>query len=84
MLCAAAATGEDNRIAVRNAYEYHDEHNDWFRAYDNENWIFNESGLMQFRYASINDLAIAESDRKLTFPEGRRPDDYPGLTELAL
>lgn len=74
----------DNRIAVRYAYEYHDQQNNWFRAYGNENWVFDEAGLMRYRYASINDLAIKESERKLTFPQGRRPDDYPGLTELGL
>lgn len=74
----------DNRIAVRYAYEYHDQQNNWFRAYGNENWVFDEAGLMRYRYASINDLAIKETERKLTFPQGRRPDDYPGLTELGL
>jgi uncharacterized protein len=74
----------DNRIAVRFAYEFHDPSGQWFRAYGNENWEFAANGLMQRRIASINDLAIAASDRKLTFPQGRRPDDYPSLTELGL
>jgi uncharacterized protein len=74
----------DNRIAVRFAYEFHDPYGQWFRAYGNENWEFAANGLMQRRIASINDLAIAASDRKLTFPQGRRPDDYPSLTELGL
>ena len=72
------------RIAVRFAYEYHDASGRWFRAYGNENWEFAANGLMQRRIASINDLAIRESDRKLTFPQGRRPDDFPGLTDLGL
>jgi uncharacterized protein len=75
---------QGNRIAVRFAYEYHDAAGQWFRAYGNENWEFAANGLMQRRIASINDLAIAASDRKLTFPQGRRPDDYPGLTDLGL
>jgi uncharacterized protein len=75
---------QGNRIAVRFAYEYHDGAGQWFRAYGNENWEFAANGLMQRRIASINDLAIAASDRKLTFPQGRRPDDYPGLTTLGL
>ena len=74
----------DNRIAVRFAYEYHDDAGHWFRAYGNENWEFAANGLMQRRIASINDLAIRDSDRKLTFPQGRRPDDFPGLTDLGL
>jgi uncharacterized protein len=72
------------RIAVRFAYEFHDAAGQWFRAYGNENWEFAANGLMQRRIASINDLAIRESDRKLTFLQGRRPDDFPGLTELGL
>jgi uncharacterized protein len=75
---------QGNRIAVRFAYEYHDAGGNWFRAYGNENWEFAENGLMPVRIASINDLAIAESERKLTFAQGRRPDDFPGLTELGL
>ncbi|GGY83223.1 hypothetical protein GCM10011613_30130 [Cellvibrio zantedeschiae] len=75
---------EGNRIAVRFAYEWHNEAGDWFRSYGNENWEFNEQGLMQKRYASINDLAIVESERKFYWPQGRRPDDHPGLSELGL
>ncbi|TVP60922.1 MAG: nuclear transport factor 2 family protein [Halomonadaceae bacterium] len=74
----------DNRIAVRFAYEYHDQTGNWFRAYGNENWEFDENGLMAVRHASINDLPIAESERKFHWPQGRRPDDYPGLSELGL
>ncbi|AQS50505.1 hypothetical protein PAEH1_01230 [Paenalcaligenes hominis] len=74
----------DNRIAVRYAYEWHDDSGNWFRSYGNENWEFNEDGLMVNRYASINDLPIAESERKFFWPLGRRPDDHPGLTELGL
>jgi nuclear transport factor 2 (NTF2) superfamily protein len=73
-----------NRIAVRFAYEWRDQAGSWFRAYGNENWEFDEHGLMQRRIASINDLAIAETDRKFHWPLGRRPDDHPGLTELGL
>lgn len=75
---------EGNRIAVRFAYEWHNQAGEWFRAYGNENWEFNEQGLMQKRYASINDLAIAESERKFHWPQGRRPDDHPSLSELGL
>lgn len=74
----------DNRIAVRFAYEYRDDAGNWFRAYGNENWEFDENGLMAVRYASINDLPIAAADRKYYWPQGRRPDDHPGLTELGL
>jgi nuclear transport factor 2 (NTF2) superfamily protein len=73
-----------NRIAVRFAYEYHDDSGHWFRAYGNENWQFNEAGLMTHRHASINDLPIAESARLFHWPLGRRPDDHPGLGELGL
>ena len=73
-----------NRIAVRFAYEYHDDSGNWFRAYGNENWEFDENGLMRRRIASINDLPIAESDRKFQWPLGRRPDDHPGLSDLGL
>ena len=72
----------DHHIAVRFAYECHDDQQNWFRSYGNENWEFDEHGLMQRRIASINDLAIHETDRKFHWPLGRRPDDYPGLTEL--
>jgi len=75
---------EGNRIAVRFAYEYHDEANNWFRAYGNENWEYDEKGLNCRRYASINDLPIKESERKFHWPLGRRPDDHPGLSELGL
>ena len=74
----------DNRIAVRFAYEYHDPSGQWFRAYGNENWEFDETGLMATRRASINDLRIDPSDRKLLWPEGPRPVDYPGLSALGL
>jgi uncharacterized protein len=75
---------DGNRIAVRFAYEWHDDAGHWFRSYGNENWEFDEAGLMKRRLASINDLPIAEADRKLRWPLGRRPDDHPGLTELGL
>lgn len=73
-----------NCIAVRFAYEWHNTDGDWFRAYGNENWEFDVQGLMCRRYASINDLPISESERKFHWPQGRRPDDYPGLSELGL
>ena len=73
-----------NRIAVRFAYEYHDDSGNWFRAYGNENWEFDENGLMRRRLASINDLPIAENDRKYRWPLGRRPDDHPSLSDLGL
>jgi nuclear transport factor 2 (NTF2) superfamily protein len=75
---------EGNRIAVRFAYEWHDDAGNWFRSYGNENWEFDENGLMQRRIASINDLPIAESDRKYRWPQGKRPEDHPGLSELGL
>lgn len=74
----------DNRIAVRFAYEWHDAEGHWFRSYGNENWEFAPDGLMRRRIASINDLAISESERKFHWPQGRRPDGHPGLSELAL
>ena len=74
----------ENRIAVRFAYEWHDDSGNWYRSYGNENWEFNGDGLMQSRFASINDLPIKESDRKYFWPLGRRPDDHKGLSELAL
>jgi uncharacterized protein len=74
----------ENRIAVRFAYEWHDDSGNWFRSYGNENWEFNPDGLMQKRYASINDLPIRELDRKYHWPLGRRPDDHTGLSELGL
>ena len=73
-----------NRIAVRYAYEWHDDSGNWFRSYGNENWEFVEDGLMRNRYASINDLPIKEEDRLFRWPQGRRPDDHPGLSELGL
>ena len=73
-----------NRIAVRFAYEYHDDSGNWFRAYGNENWEFDDNGLMRRRIASINDLPIAESERLYRWPQGRRPDDHPGLSDLGL
>jgi len=75
---------EGNRIAVRFAYEWHNDDGQWYRSYGNENWEFDQQGLMQKRYASINDLAITEGDRKFRWPQGRRPDDYAGLSELHL
>ena len=72
----------DNRIAVRYAYEWHDDKGDWFRSYGNENWEFGLDGLMQNRFACINDMPIAEVDRKFFWPQGRRPDDHPGLSDL--
>ena len=77
-------TWGDNRIAVRFAYEWRDDSGHWFRSYGNENWEFDEHGLMRRRIASINDAPISESDRKFFWPLGRRPDDHPGLTELGL
>ena len=74
----------DNRIAVRFAYESRDAKNNWFRSYGNENWEFDNQGLMRRRIASINDVAINEADRKFHWPLGRRPDDHPGLSELGL
>ena len=74
----------DNRIAVRFAYEWHDDSGNWFRSYGNENWEFDEHGLMRRRIASINDLPIAPAERKFHWPLGRRPDDHPSLSELGL
>ncbi|MEB3163842.1 MAG: nuclear transport factor 2 family protein [Prochlorothrix sp.] len=73
-----------NRIAVRFAYEWHDDAGTWFRAYGNENWEFTETGLMKRRLASINDLPITETDRKFHWPLGPRPADHPGLSDLGL
>ena len=73
-----------NRIAVRFAYEWHDDSGGWFRSYGNENWEFDERGYMKRRIASINDLPIAASERKYHWPLGRRPDDHPGLSALGL
>ena len=72
----------ENRIAVRFAYEWHDDSGNWFRSYGNENWEFDENGLMAHRFACINDLPIKESDRKYHWPLGRRPDDHAGLSAL--
>lgn len=74
----------ENRIAVRFAYEWHDDAGNWFRSYGNENWAFDENGLMAHRHASINDLPIRESERLFRWPLGRRPDDHPGLSDLGL
>jgi nuclear transport factor 2 (NTF2) superfamily protein len=73
-----------NRIAVRYAYEYHDDSGNWFRAYGNENWEFVADGLMHRRHASINEHPIGEDERKFRWPLGRRPDDHPGLSDLGL
>ena len=75
---------EGNRIAVRFAYEWHDADGQWFRSYGNENWQFDANGLMELRYASINDLAIIEAERKFHWPLGRRPDDHLSLSALGL
>ena len=72
---------EGNRIAVRFAYEWHDDSGTWYRSYGNENWEFNEQGLMARRFACINDQPITESERRFFWPLGRRPDDHPGLSE---
>jgi len=74
----------DNRIAVRFAYEWHDDSGNWFRSYGNENWEFDNDGLMRLRLASINDLPIRESERKYHWPLGRRPDNHAGLSDLGL
>lgn len=73
-----------NRIAVRFAYEWHDQAGSWFRSYGNENWEFNEHGLMQLRIASINDLPIKEADRLFHWPQGPRPEGHQSLSELGL
>ncbi len=75
---------KENRIAVRFAYEWHDDSGNWFRSYGNENWEFDEQGLMRLRLASINDLPIMETDRKYRWPLGRRPEGHPGLSDLGL
>ena len=75
---------QDNRIAVRFAYEWHDDSGSWFRSYGNENWEFGEDGLMRRRIASINDLPITQGERKYHWALGRRPDGHPGLGELGL
>jgi nuclear transport factor 2 (NTF2) superfamily protein len=75
---------DTHRIAVRFAYEWHDDSGSWFRSYGNENWAFADNGLMAERHASINDLPIADADRRYHWPLGRRPDDHPGLSDLGL
>jgi hypothetical protein len=75
---------DDKRVAVRFAYEWHDENGQWYRSYGNENWEFDEHGLMQVRHASINDLPIREDERLFHWPQGRRPDEHPGLSQLGL
>ena len=75
---------DGDRIAVRFAYEWHDDSGNWFRSYGNENWKFDANGLMAERYACINDLPIAVAERKFHWPQGRRPDDHPGLSDLGL
>jgi len=74
----------ENRISVRFAYEFRDDSGNWYRSYGNENWEFDDDGLMRARYACINDLPIKHSDRKYHWPLGQRPDDHPGLSELGL
>ena len=74
----------ENRIAVRYAYEYHDDSGQWYRAYGNENWEFGPDGLMKNRHASINDLPIDESQRLFRWEQGRRPDDHPSLSDMGL
>lgn len=74
----------ENRIAVRFAYEFHNAAGQWLRAYGNENWEFDELGLMRARHASINDLAIIDAERKFHWPQGSRPQDHPGLSDLGL
>lgn len=75
---------ESRRIAVRFAYEWRDDSGQWYRSYGNENWEFGDDGLMRLRLASINDRPIAESERRFHWPQGRRPDDHPGLSELGM
>jgi nuclear transport factor 2 (NTF2) superfamily protein len=77
-------TFEGARIAVRFAYEWHDDAGNWFRSYGNENWEFERDGLMEIRHASINDLPLRESERLYRWPLGRRPDDHPSLSDLGL
>lgn len=74
----------DNHIAVRFAYEWHDDSGNWYRSYGNENWEFDDNGLMSKRYACINDLPITDDERLFHWPQGRRPDDHPGLSALGL
>lgn len=74
----------ENRIAVRYAYEWHDDSGNWFRSYGNENWEFGANGLMERRFSCINDMPIKESERRFHWPLGRRPDDHPGLSDLGM
>lgn len=83
-LCKELWTYSDHKIAVRFAYEWHDENDQWFRSYGNENWEFDENGLMKRRYASINDIPIQESERKLLWEGDLRPNEYLSLTEMGL
>ena len=78
------ATTAQVSVAVRFAYEWRDDAGNWFRSYGNENWEFNDQGLMHRRLASINDKPIAAGDRKFHWPQGRRPDEHPGLSDLGL
>ncbi len=83
-LCKELWAFSRNRIAVRFAYEWHDKEGQWWRSYGNENWEFDENGLMKVRFASINDLAIKQSDRNFTWEGHVRPDDWAGLSEMGL
>lgn len=83
-LCKELFAFQDNRIAVRFAYEWRDDSGSWFRSYGNENWEFDTNGFMHRRFASINDLPIAHADRKYLWPLGRRPDDHPSLSTMGL
>ena len=83
-LCKELWAYTDNKIAVRFAYEWHDENGQWYRSYGNENWEFDKNGLMKIRFASINDLKITKSERKLTWTEDVRPENFPSLSELLL
>jgi len=83
-LCKELWAYTENKIAVRFAYEWHDKNGQWYRSYGNENWEFDENGLMKVRFASINDLAININDRKLLWKEEIRPNNYPSLFELGL
>jgi len=83
-LCKELWAYTDNKIAVRFAYEWHDEKGQWYRSYGNENWEFDENGLMKIRFASINDLKIFKSERKLTWAEDIRPENFSSLSELLL
>lgn len=83
-LCKELWSYTKDRIAVRFAYEWHDENGQWYRSYGNENWEFDENGLMKVRFASINDLAISNEERKLLWEEDIRPDDYLSLSEMGL